>query len=58
MLKQILLLKKEIESDAEIDSVGDQRIPDMGTVAMFQKLTEWRMEFMEAVNQFKQYSDW
>ncbi len=48
---------REIESDAEIDSVVEKRIPDVGRVAMFQKSTEWRMEIMEAVNQFKQYSD-
>ncbi len=34
---------REIESDAEIDSVVEKRIPDVGRVAMFQKLTEWRM---------------
>ena len=38
---------REIQSDAEIDSVVKKRIPDVGRVAMFQKLSEWRKSLWE-----------
>ncbi len=45
---------REIESESEIHSVAGEKIPEAGSVAMFQRLSAMANEFMITVQQFKE----